>query len=69
MTLPELPTLPPEVTNNPVYCRIYQNVMQAASYVMPWRTPKVLADYSELADELRAHNVTSVLVVADPGAG
>jgi len=68
MTLSELPTtLPPELTNNPLYCRAYQNVMRAASYVMPWRTPTVLADYSELADELRAHGVTSVLVVADPG--
>ena len=53
--------------DNPAYCRAYQAAMRSAAHFMHWRTPKVLADYSELRDELRAHNITSVLVVSDPG--
>ena len=52
---------------SPVYCRAYQEAMRTAAHFMPWRTPRVLSDYGELRDDLRAHGVTSVLVVSDPG--
>ncbi|MDR2703565.1 MAG: iron-containing alcohol dehydrogenase [Cellulomonadaceae bacterium] len=59
-------TAPPK-WYNPAYCRAYQSVMRKAAHFMHWRTPKVLSDYSELRDELRAHDINSVLVVSDPG--
>jgi len=56
-----------EIDPHEAYCRAYQAAMRTAAHFMPWRTPRVLSDYGELRDDLRAHGIQSVLVVSDPG--
>ncbi len=50
-----------------LYCRIYQGVFRLLLPVLPYREPKILNSYKELAGLLVASNKHNVLLVTDKG--
>nr|WP_312577864.1 iron-containing alcohol dehydrogenase [Sedimentibacter sp.] len=53
-----------------LYCRLYQRVLQAASYFTPWRKPELLEgknSLSKLPDLINSKGIKNVLIVTDKG--
>ncbi|MDR2723237.1 MAG: iron-containing alcohol dehydrogenase [Cellulomonadaceae bacterium] len=49
------------------YCRAFQTVMRGASYLLPWRKPRILGNYAQMTQALGRRNIASVLLVTDGG--
>ena len=48
-----------------IYCRTFQFVLKVAIPFLPYREPKILKDYNELAKMLKEKELNRVLIVAD----
>jgi len=51
-----------------IYCRIFQNVMKVAAYILPWRKPHILEGAGcilNLPERIIARKIKSVLLVSD----
>lgn len=48
-----------------VFCRVYQFAFHAALPVLPYREPEILKSVCEIADNIKRHNLSSVLIVTD----
>lgn len=49
------------------YCRTYQKVFKSLLPVLPYREPKLLKSYADIADVLKDKKVSKVLLVTDKG--
>ena len=52
-----------------IYCRIYQNCMKAAMYIIPWRMPKILkgaGSILQLPEFLKKKKLSNILIVTGP---
>ncbi|MDR0205808.1 MAG: iron-containing alcohol dehydrogenase [Bacteroidales bacterium] len=50
-----------------LYCRIYQFLFRCASFLLPWRFPKILSNFDSLVEVLTQKNVKTALLVTDVG--
>ena len=54
---------------NRLFCRVYQGVMKAGMYLLPWHTPEVIedsADSDRLLEDIKRRGVERLLVVMGP---
>jgi len=53
-----------------LYCRIYQAILRAVSYVLPWRQPELIDgenSLDRLPKRIQEQGISSVLIVTDKG--
>lgn len=50
---------------NKLYCRCFQGVMRIALPFLPYRQPKLLDNYEQLASVVRDNNIDNILIVTD----
>lgn len=50
-----------------IYCRVFQTAFRMVIPILPYRKPKTLENFSELATVLKEKKISSVLLVTDKG--
>ncbi len=50
-----------------IYSRAYQGVMYLASFVLPWRMPKIFVSEADFVEQIVSRSHTKVMLVTDGG--